>query len=110
MSIRLPPPDLASSVDFLWSIPRERTEGAPFHELLPDSGVHLVLRLSAGGCGAALIGPATERAQGEEMARRIPGAELLALEGGDHVAIFTHRAEAQARVARFLREHAPAAR
>lgn len=62
MSIRLPPPDLASSVDFLWSIPRERPQGAPFHELLPDSGVHLVLRLSAGGCGAALIGPATERA------------------------------------------------
>lgn len=49
-------------------------------------------------------------AQGQEMARRIPGAELLALEGGDHVAIFTHRAEAKARVTRFLREHAPAAR
>jgi pimeloyl-ACP methyl ester carboxylesterase len=45
-------------------------------------------------------------AQGEEMARRIPGASLCALEGGDHVAIFTHRAEAQAAVSRFLREQA----
>lgn len=41
------------------------------------------------------------------MAARIPGAELLAIEGGDHVAIFTHRDEARARVARFLLAHAP---
>ena len=40
------------------------------------------------------------------LAGRIPGAELLTLEGGDHVAIYTHRREAQARVACFLREHA----
>jgi pimeloyl-ACP methyl ester carboxylesterase len=45
--------------------------------------------------------------QGQEMGRRIPGAALCALDGGDHVAIFTHRAEAQAAVARFLRAHAP---
>jgi AraC-like DNA-binding protein len=62
MSIRLPPPDLAPSVDFCWSIPRDRPHPSPFHELLPDGGVHLVIRLSASGCGAALIGPATERA------------------------------------------------
>jgi pimeloyl-ACP methyl ester carboxylesterase len=48
-------------------------------------------------------------AQGQAMASRIPAAELLALEGGDHVAIFTHREQARARVAEFLRAHAPAA-
>ncbi len=47
-------------------------------------------------------------AQGREMAARAPGAELCALEGGDHVAIFTHRDEARGRVVRFLRAHAPA--
>lgn len=46
-------------------------------------------------------------AQAREMAARIPGAELLAIAGGDHVAIFTHRDEAQAAVTRFLLAHAP---
>jgi len=36
---------------------------------------------------------------------RIPGAELLAIEGGEHVSILTHRREVQARVSRFLCEH-----
>ena len=45
--------------------------------------------------------------QAREMERRIPGAELCALEGGDHVAIFTHHDQARARVAGFLRAHAP---
>ena len=44
-------------------------------------------------------------AQGQEMARRIPGAELLAIEGGDHVSIFTHREIVRPRVARFLVAH-----
>jgi pimeloyl-ACP methyl ester carboxylesterase len=43
---------------------------------------------------------------GELLAARIPGAELVALEGGEHVAIFTHRDEARARVVRFLAAHA----
>jgi pimeloyl-ACP methyl ester carboxylesterase len=43
---------------------------------------------------------------GKALAQRIPGAELVALAGGDHVAIFTHREEARARVARFLAAHA----
>ncbi len=47
---------------------------------------------------------------GRALAARIPGAELLAVEGGEHVAIFTHRDEARARVTRFLRQHAPVAR
>ena len=33
---------------------------------------------------------------------RVPGAELLAIEGGEHVALFTHLAEIRARVAAFL--------
>lgn len=44
------------------------------------------------------------------LAARIPGAELLAVEGGEHVGIFTHRDEVRARVARFLGAHAPPAR
>jgi len=39
---------------------------------------------------------------GKVLSERIPGAELVALEGGEHVAIFTHRDEARARVVRFL--------
>jgi pimeloyl-ACP methyl ester carboxylesterase len=50
--------------------------------------------------------PAVPFAQhGQVLAERIPGAELAALEGGEHVAIFTHREEARARVARFLAAH-----
>lgn len=44
---------------------------------------------------------------GQALATRIPGAELLAIEGGEHVAIFTHRAGVQSRVTQFLRHHAP---
>ena len=46
--------------------------------------------------------------QGQELAARVPGAELLAIDGGEHVSIFTHRELVRARVARFLRAHAPA--
>jgi pimeloyl-ACP methyl ester carboxylesterase len=45
-------------------------------------------------------------AQGRSMSARIPGAELLAIDGGDHVAIFTHREQARSRVAAFLLGHA----
>ena len=59
------------------------------------------------GTGDRLV-PFTQH--GRSLAARIPGAELLAIEGGEHVAIFTHRNEVRARVTRFLREHAsPAA-
>lgn len=43
---------------------------------------------------------------GRQLAGRIPGAELLALTGGEHGAIFTHREEARSGVAAFLRAHA----
>lgn len=46
----------------------------------------------------------------QALAARIPGAELLAIEGGEHVCIFTHREMVRNRVTRFLGEHAPAAR
>lgn len=46
---------------------------------------------------------------GAALARRIPGAEILALEGAPHVALFTHRALVKPRVAAFLSLHAPAA-
>ena len=36
------------------------------------------------------------------LAARIPGAKLLAIEAGEHVAIFTHRDEVRAEVGRFL--------
>jgi len=41
---------------------------------------------------------------GKQLAERIPGAELLAVEGGEHVTIFTHRELVRARVMRFLSE------
>ena len=40
------------------------------------------------------------------LSTRIPCAELLAIEGGEHVSIFTHRQEVKKRVCRFLHEHA----
>ena len=43
---------------------------------------------------------------GKALAAQIPGAELLAVEGGEHVAIFTHQDAVRARVTQFLREHA----
>lgn len=45
---------------------------------------------------------------GKLLEARIPGAELLAVEGGEHMAIFTHRDEIRERVARFLHDLAPA--
>jgi len=44
---------------------------------------------------------------GQALASRIPGAELLAIEGGEHVSIFTHRNEVRARVTGFLRKLTP---
>jgi pimeloyl-ACP methyl ester carboxylesterase len=45
---------------------------------------------------------------GKVLAERIPGAALVALDGGEHAAIFTHRREARGRVTRFLRDHSAA--
>ena len=41
---------------------------------------------------------------GATLARRIPRAELLAIDGGEHMIVFTHRATLRERVTRFLRE------
>jgi pimeloyl-ACP methyl ester carboxylesterase len=41
---------------------------------------------------------------GKRLATEIPGAQLLAVEGGEHVTIFTHRQEVQARVEAFIQE------
>lgn len=38
----------------------------------------------------------------QALATRIPDVELLTIEGGEHVAIFTHRKEVKSRVSRFL--------
>lgn len=43
---------------------------------------------------------------GKTLATRIPNAQLLAVEGGEHVAIFTHRDQVRAAATRFLRDHA----
>ncbi len=40
---------------------------------------------------------------GKALATRIPGAQLLAVDGGEHVTIFTHRDIVRAEVTRFLR-------
>ena len=44
-------------------------------------------------------------AQAQRMAARIPGAELLALDRGEHFGIFTHLEEFRAGVTRFLGAH-----
>ncbi|RPJ54232.1 MAG: alpha/beta fold hydrolase [Acidobacteria bacterium] len=44
----------------------------------------------------------------EAFERRVPGAQLLAIPAGEHVTIFTHRAEVRERVTGFLRKHVPA--
>jgi pimeloyl-ACP methyl ester carboxylesterase len=41
---------------------------------------------------------------GKRLATEIPGAQLLSVEGGEHVTIFTHRKEVQSRVSVFLQE------
>jgi pimeloyl-ACP methyl ester carboxylesterase len=41
-------------------------------------------------------------AQAKALASRVSGAELLAIEGGEHASIFTHRVEVKARVDAFL--------
>jgi len=42
---------------------------------------------------------------GKALASRIPGAELLAVEGGEHMTIFTHRDAVRPRVVDFLETH-----
>jgi hypothetical protein len=65
---------------------------------------------SADWRGAIAIRSATDGAPAQlVLATRIPGAELLAIDGGDHVAIFTHRAQVRAQVTQFLRQHTPTA-
>ena len=44
-TITFPAPDLSAQIDFCWSVTGDAAGGAAFHELLPDSGVHLVVRL-----------------------------------------------------------------
>lgn len=44
---------------------------------------------------------------GKGLSSRIPDAELLAIEGGQHVAIFTHRNMVKSRVEEFLAAHKP---
>jgi pimeloyl-ACP methyl ester carboxylesterase len=41
---------------------------------------------------------------GMRLAAEIPGAQLFAAEGGEHVTIFTHREEVQGKVSAFLKE------
>ena len=46
-------------------------------------------------------------AQGKALAAAVPGAQLLAIEGGEHVSIFTHRREIRARICAFLGATSP---
>ena len=47
-------------------------------------------------------------AHAERVVREVSNAELMAIEGGPHVALFTHLASIRARVGEFLAAHAPA--
>ncbi len=48
---------------------------------------------------------ANYEANAPQYLRRVPNAELLTVEGGEHVAIFTHRALVRTRVTAFMQEH-----
>ncbi len=48
-------------------------------------------------------------AQARSLAAKLPRAELLAIEGGEHVSLFTHLHEIRTRVRQFLGVHAPLA-
>jgi pimeloyl-ACP methyl ester carboxylesterase len=50
--------------------------------------------------------PLVPIAQAKTLVSRIPGAELLALEEAEHMAVFTHRDEVRRRVTGFLARHA----
>ncbi len=41
-------------------------------------------------------------AQAKGLADRVPGAELLTIEGGEHVSLFTHLHEIRTRIRQFL--------
>jgi len=45
-------------------------------------------------------------AQSEALALRVPGAEMLAIEGGEHVSIYTHRSQVRAAIDHFLSRRA----
>jgi AraC-like DNA-binding protein len=64
-TITFPAPDLSAKIDFCWSVTGDAASGGAFHELLPDSGVHLVVRLSSSGGKIVLLGLATEKASVE---------------------------------------------
>jgi AraC-like DNA-binding protein len=64
-----PAPDLADRVDLFWSARGDGGPGTSFHELFPDSGANLVLRLSPAGCRAVLLGPVIELATVERDRR-----------------------------------------
>ncbi|CAH2602012.1 Alpha/beta hydrolase [Rhodovastum atsumiense] len=46
---------------------------------------------------------------GQAVATAVPAAELMAIEGGEHVALFTHLDEVRTKVRRFLATHWPPA-
>jgi len=41
-------------------------------------------------------------AQAKALASRVPGAEMLTIDGGEHISIYTHRAQVRATIDRFL--------
>ncbi len=45
-------------------------------------------------------------AQAKALGSRVPGAEMLLIEGGEHVTLFTHLHEIRSRVSQFIRETA----
>jgi AraC-like DNA-binding protein len=70
----LPSPALARRIDLCWSVPPSPGKRATaFRELLPSSGMSLVMRLSPSGSRMVLLGPAAEKASVELD----PGAEYL---------------------------------
>ncbi|RJR42079.1 MAG: alpha/beta hydrolase [Deltaproteobacteria bacterium] len=94
---------LLSTFDRLWlrldgtenDIEISRTAAFPLEDLQPPV-------LIVHGTQDQLV-PFAANAKGFES--RVPNAELLAVEGGEHVAIFTHRSEVKPKVIEFMQRH-----
>ena len=73
VAFRAPAPELAGTVELLWSVRGDGGPGTAFHEYFPDPSATLIVRLSPSGARAVLMGPATALATVE----RVAGAEYL---------------------------------
>ncbi|WP_047309455.1 alpha/beta fold hydrolase [Rhodopseudomonas palustris] len=82
-------------------LPGTLSDTATFATMPPIDAAHLVPPLLAIHGTADRVVPF---AHGERVARESPRGELMTIEGGEHVSLFTHLDEVRARASAFLRQ------